>query len=210
MSFRDRLSSLSRGELAGLIVVLAVTLGGAGLWYARSLPKPVTIGAPPPSVGAVGAPVGTSASPSPSVAAIIVDVAGEVKHPGVYQFTEGQRVIDALNAAGGPKHDANLAALNLAAPLADGSQVLVPATATAAPAAGSSAGSATSGGSTLIDVNTADATQLQELPGIGEVLSAAIVKYRDENGPFASVDQLDEVSGIGPATLENIRDLVTV
>jgi competence protein ComEA len=207
MSLRDRLSSLSRGELAGLIAVLAVTLGGAGLWYARSLPKPVTIGAPPPSVGAVGAPVGTSSSPSP--AAIIVDVAGEVKKPGVYEFTEGERVIDALNAAGGPKHDANLAALNLAAPLADGSQVLVPAT-VAATAPGSSSGSTTSGGTTLINVNTADAIQLQELPGIGEVLSAAIVKYREDNGPFASVDQLDEVSGIGPATLENIRDLVTV
>ena len=207
MPLRDRLSSLSRGELAGLIAVLVLTLGGAGLWYARSLPKPVTIGAPPPSVGAVGAPVGTSASPSP--AAIIVDVAGEVKKPGVYEFTDGQRVIDALNAAGGPKHDANLAALNLAAPLADGSQVLVPAT-VAATAPGSSSGSTTSGGTTLINVNTADAIQLQELPGIGEVLSAAIVKYREDNGPFASVDQLDEVSGIGPATLENIRDLVTV
>jgi competence protein ComEA len=172
------------------------------------LPKPVTIGAPPPSVGAVGAPVGTSASPS--TVTIIVDVAGEVKKPGVYEFTEGQRVIDALNAAGGPKHDANLAALNLAAPLADGSQVLVPATVASASVPGFSSGSTTSGGSTLINVNTADAIQLQELPGIGEVLSAAIVKYREDNGPFTSVDQLDEVSGIGPATLENIRDLVTV
>jgi competence protein ComEA len=208
MSLRDRLSSLSRGELTGLIVLLAVTLGGAGLWYARSLPKPVTIGAPSPSVGAAGASVGTSPSPSP--VAIIVDVAGEVKKPGVYEFTEGQRVIDALNAAGGPKHDANLAALNLAAPLADGSQVLVPATVAAATAPGSSSGSTTGGGGALINVNTADAIQLQELPGIGEVLSAAIVKYREDNGPFASVDQLDEVSGIGPATLENIRDLVTV
>jgi competence protein ComEA len=206
MPLRDRLSSLSRGELAGLIAVLVLTLGGAGLWYARSLPKPVTIGAPPPSVGAVGAPV--AASPTPSPATIIVDVAGEVKEPGVYEFTEGQRVIDALNAAGGPRHDANLAALNLAAPLTDGSQVLVSATVASAP--GSSTGSTTSGAPTLINVNTADATQLEELPGIGEVLAAAIVTYREDNGPFASVDQLDEVSGIGPATLENIRDLVTV
>lgn len=206
MPLRDRLSSLSRGELAGLIAVLVLTLGGAGLWYARSLPKPVTIGAPPPSVVAVGAPVAASVTPSP--ATIIVDVAGEVKEPGVYEFTEGHRVIDALNAAGGPKHDANLAALNLAAPLTDGSQVLVPATVASAP--GSSTGSTTSGAPTLINVNTADATQLEELPGIGEVLAAAIVTYREDNGPFASVDQLDEVSGIGPATLENIRDLVTV
>jgi competence protein ComEA len=205
MSLRDRLSSLSRGELAGLIVVLAVTLGGVGLWYARSLPEPVTIGAPPPSVGAAGAPVAASPSATP----VIVDVAGEVKDPGVYEFTDGQRVIDALKAAGGPTHQANLAALNLAAPLTDGVQVLVPANVQGVPP-GASSGSTTSGGTTLINVNTADVTQLQELPGIGEVLSAAIVKYRDENGPFASVDQLDEVSGIGPATLENIRDLVTV
>ena len=206
MSLRDRLASLSRGELVGVVLVVAVTLGGAGLWYARSLPKPVTIGAPAPRVGAAGAPV--AASPTPSPATLIVDVAGEVRKPGVYEFDEGQRVIDALNAAGGPTNQANLGALNLAAPLSDGSQVLVPAQASAGAPVGSSAGSA--GGTTLINVNTADATQLEELPGIGEVLAGAIVQYREEHGPFASVDQLDEVSGIGPATLENIRDLVTV
>ncbi|MBI3649142.1 MAG: ComEA family DNA-binding protein [Actinobacteria bacterium] len=207
MSLGDRLSTLSRGELAGLVVVLAVTLGGTGLWYARSLPKPVEIGAPSPSVGAAGAPVATSPSPSPTT--IVVDVAGEVRRPGVYEFTEGQRVIDALKAAGGPKGDANLAALNLAAPLADGSQVLVPAS---APTGGTGAGTSSSSttGTTLIDVNTADATQLEELPGIGEVLAGAIIKYREDNGPFASVDELDNVSGIGPATLADIRDLVTV
>jgi competence protein ComEA len=207
MSLRDRLAGLSRGELVGVVLVVAATLGGAGLWYARSLPKPVTIGAPAPRVGAAGAPV--AASPTASPTTLIVDVAGEVRKPGVYEFDDGQRVIDALNAAGGPTNKANLGALNLAAPLTDGTQVLVPAQVTAGGApVGSSAGS--TGGTALINVNTADATQLEELPGIGEVLAAAIVKYREDNGPFASVDQLDDVSGIGPATLENIRDLVTV
>jgi competence protein ComEA len=203
MSLQDRLASLSRGELAGLIVVLAATLGGAGLWYARSLPRPVEIGAPASSVGASGAPVATSESPA---ATLIVDVAGEVRKPGVYEFAEGERVIDAVNEAGGPTGKADLSSLNLAAPLTDGTQVLVPSSATAP---GLPVGSGTSAGG-LININTASATELETLSGIGEVLAAEIIGYRTENGPFASVDELDEVSGIGPATLEDIRDQVTV
>jgi competence protein ComEA len=204
MALRDRLASLSRGELAGLIVVLAVTLGGAGLWYARSLPRPVEIGAPASSVGASGAPVATSASPAPT---LIVDVAGEVRKPGVYEFAEGQRVIDAVNEAGGPTGKADLSSLNLAAPLTDGTQVMVPSS---AGAPGAPVGTGTTGGTGLVNINTASATELETLSGIGEVLAAEIVSYRTENGPFASVDELDEVSGIGPATLEDIRDQVTV
>jgi competence protein ComEA len=203
MSLRDRLGSLSRGELAGLIVLLAITLGGAGLWYARSLPRPVEIGAPASSVGASGAAVATPESPA---ATLIVDVAGEVRKPGVYEFAEGQRVIDAVNEAGGPTGKADLSSLNLAAPLTDGTQVLVPSSALAP---GLPVGSGTSAGG-LININTASATELETLSGIGEVLAAEIVSYRTENGQFASVDELDEVSGIGPATLEDIRDQVTV
>jgi competence protein ComEA len=203
MSFRDRLASLSRGELAGLIVLLAITLGGAGLWYARSLPRPVEIGAPASSVGSSGAPVAASESPA---ATLIVDVAGEVRKPGVYEFAEGQRVIDAVNEAGGPTGKADLSSLNLAAPLTDGTQVLVPSSATAP---GAPVGSGVSSGG-LININTASATELETLSGIGEVLAAEIVDYRTQNGPFASVDELDEVSGIGPATLADIRDQVTV
>jgi competence protein ComEA len=213
MSLRERLSSLSRGELAGLSLLLAVTLGGAALWYVRSIPRPVEIGAPAKPAAGFDAPAGVSpaVSPSASPSPVMVDVAGEVRKPGVYEFAEGQRVIDAVNEAGGPRGDADLAALNLAAPLEDGSQVLVPSK---DPAGDGTSGAPTgSTGSTqgqLINVNTADATQLEELPDIGEVLAAAIVKYREENGPFASVDELDDVSGIGPATLEDVRDLVTV
>jgi competence protein ComEA len=203
MSLRDRLASLSRGELAGLIVVLAVTLGGAGLWFARSLPKPVEIGAPAPSVGESG----ESISSSPTAVTLIVDVAGEVRKPGVYEFAEGQRVIDAVNEAGGPTGKADLSSLNLAAPLTDGTQVLVPSSAGVAEAP---IGSGTTGETGLVNVNTASATELETLSGIGEVLAAEIIGYRTENGPFASVDELDEVSGIGPATLEDIRDQVTV
>jgi competence protein ComEA len=202
MSFRERLDLLSRGEIAGLIVVLVAVLGGAGLWYARSLPKPVTIAEAGP--GAVQL---VSSSPSPAVN-LIVDVAGAVHEPGVYEFVEGDRVIDAIERAGGPMPKADLSLLNLAAPLADGTQILVPKA--GPPGAVVPGGETPGAASGLININTASATELETLSGIGEVLSATIVEYRDQNGPFASVDDLLDVSGIGPATLEEIRDQVTV
>ena len=203
-SIRERLAALSRGELIGLVVLLAVTLGGAGLWYVRSLPRPVEVSTTP-SDGTASAPA--SASPSPK-AIVLVDVAGWVRRPGVYEFTEGARVIDAIDAAGGARSGASLEALNLAAPLADGTQILVPREGQEGVAPPPVSDGAVVG--SLINVNTATATELEELPGVGEVIAQAIVDYRTENGPFASVDQLLDVSGIGDATLENIRDLVTV
>lgn len=201
---RDRLSSLSRAEILGLVVVLAVTLGGAGLWYVRSLPRPVEVA----SVAQTGRPAGASASPSPALM-LLVDVAGWVRSPGVYEFPEGARVIDAIDAAGGARPGAMLQALNLAAPLVDGTQVLVPREGeqgVVPPAAGG--GGAVAGG--LINVNTATAAELETLPGVGEVLAQRIIDHRTENGPFTSVDQLVDVSGIGDAILGSIRELVTV
>src|SRR5438034_2809645 len=129
MAIRERLDSLSRGELAGLVVVLVATLAGVGLWYSRSLPKPVQVAETPapvfaPNGSVSGAPAvtgspGASASPP---ADLIVDVTGWVRHPGVYQFQPGSRVIDAVQRAGGARNGADLTLLNLAAPLADGQQ----------------------------------------------------------------------------------------
>jgi competence protein ComEA len=210
MALRERLDGLSRAELTGLIVVVALALGGAGLWYARSLPRPIQVATAGPATGgassASGATGAASASPAPPV---IVDVAGWVRRPGVYGFASGDRVVDAIARAGGARNGADLAALNLAAPLVDGTQILVPREGEA-PAAGG--GAVTTGGAAdgLVNINTASATELEALPGIGEVLAATIVAYRDEHGPFASVDQLEDVSGIGPSTLEDIRDLVTI
>jgi competence protein ComEA len=198
-SIRERLSALSRGELVGLVALMVVTLGGAGLWYVRSLPRPVEVAAMPSGGG-------PAASPSPEVP-ILVDVAGWVRDPGVYEFAEGARVVDAIDAAGGARPGAVLQALNLAALLVDGSQILVPREGQEA-VAPPVAGGAVAGG--LINVNTASTTELEELPGVGEVIAQAIVDYRTENGPFTSVDQLLDVSGIGDATLESIRELVTV
>jgi len=203
-SIRERLAALSRGELVGLVALLAVTLGGAGLWYVRSLPRPVEV-ATAPSGGTGSAPA--SASPSPEVV-VLVDVAGWVRRPGVYEFTEGARVIDAIDAAGGARSGAVLEALNLAAPLTDGTQILVPREGQEGVAPAPVTGGAVAGG--LVNVNSAIATELEELPGIGEVIAQRIIDYRTENGPFATVDELLDVSGIGDAILESIRELVTV
>ena len=214
MSIGDRLSSLSRNELAGLAVVVVVTLGGVGLWYTRSLPKSIAVQAtpaPPVAAGASGlAPV--AGSPTPSPAPIFVDVAGWVRRPGVYEFATGQRVIDAIEAAGGERPGADLTALNLAAPLTDGTQILVSREGGVEGPVGGAIPGAVPGtdGGTLVNINTASATELETLDGIGEVIAAAIVEYRTQNGPFTAVDQLEDVSGIGPSTMEGIRDSVTV
>jgi competence protein ComEA len=231
VALRERLDTLSRGELVGLIVVLVATIGGAGLWYTRSLPKPVTIAEAPggalaeaaPADGAPGANTGTmspTADPVASTGSVIVDVTGQVRRPGVYELPLGARVIDAIQRAGGPKEHAELAVLNLAAPLTDGQQVVVPkpgqvvspGVVPTAPVPGAAPGLAPGapGSGELINVNTADALTLEDLPGIGPVLSQTIVQHRTEHGPFTSVDQLEDVSGIGPATLEKLRPLVTV
>ena len=210
MSIGDRLSSLSRNELLGLGVVVVVTLGGVGLWYTRSLPKPVAVQATPAAAVASGAATAVAGSPSPSPVPLFVDVAGWVRHPGVYEFATGQRVIDAIDAAGGARPGADLAALNLAAPLTDGTQILVPKSGPVAGGGTTIPGTGDGGGGALVNVNTASAMELETLDGIGEVIAAAIVDYRTQNGPFTSVDQLEDVSGIGPSTLEAIRDAVTV
>lgn len=202
-SFRDRLSALSRAELTGLVAIVGLTLAGAGFWYVRSLPKPVAI-------RTEQRPISSPASPSPPPL-LVVDVAGWVRRPGVYELTEGDRVIDALDSAGGARKGATLTGLNLAALLTDGQQVLVPEP---VPKKLSDEELAASGGESpetaKINVNSADATELESLSGIGEVLAQAIIDFREKEGPFESVDQLEDVSGIGPATLEEIRNDVTV
>lgn len=202
-SIHDRLATLSRAELIALVAVVGVTVAGAGFWYVRSLPAPVQVRSGP-SGALVAAP---TASVSPATV-ILVDVAGWVRRPGVYEFAEGARVIDAIDAAGGARPGAVLSSLNLAAPLVDGSQVLVPKESQSAPS--TETGSGTSGATGLVNVNSATNAELETLPGIGEVIAQAIVDHRTENGPFTSVEQLVDVSGIGDATLENIRELVTV
>lgn len=129
----------------------------------------------------------------------IVHVTGAVRRPGVYRLPLGSRVDDAVARAGGPASGAELEAVNLAARLADGQQVVVPERGAvgAVPAPGETEGP--------ISLGTATTEQLEEIDGIGPVTAADIVAFRDEHGGLASVEQLDQVPGIGPATMESLR-----
>jgi competence protein ComEA len=129
---------------------------------------------------------------------LVVDVTGAVVRPGVYRMPAGSRVDDAVRRAGGATGRAELEAVNLAARLADGQQVVVPERGPG----GTVAGSDEEG---PISLGTATVEQLDTIDGIGPVTAADIVEYRDQHGGLASVDQLDQISGIGPATMESLR-----
>jgi competence protein ComEA len=204
-TLRGRLRSLGRSELVSLLLVGFLVVGAAGFWYVRSLPRPVSVALQGPAT-----PGGTLGSPSPSVEAIVVHVAGWVRRPGVYQFRQGDRVIDAVRRAGGARSGADLSSLNLAALLTDAQQIVVFRKGRQPGAIGSSLGAAGSGGETLINLNTATLDQLELLPGIGPTLAQRIIDYREEHGPFRSVDELLDVSGIGDQRLADLRPKVTV
>ena len=143
-----------------------------------------------------------------------VYVSGAVRNPGVYRLRPGDRLGDALLAAGGATNDANLAAVNPAQRVKDEKQYVIPRVGETPPPVTSLAGesrtetAASCGG--LMDLNVAPPAQLDTLPGIGTVRANDIVSYREQNGPFASVEEITEISGIGPATLDKIRHLVAV
>jgi competence protein ComEA len=152
--------------------------------------------------------------PAPTEAPIAVHVIGAVPRPGLYEFAEGARVQDAIDAAGGLLADANVEALNLAAPLEDGRQLEIPYADGAAPVVSGANTFATSepasSDTELININTASAEELNSLPGIGPTTAQKIVEYREANGPFNSVEDILNVSGIGPVTFDEIKDLITV
>ena len=176
---------------AALVLVAAAwRLGGSegppgGQPHARAATVPVRVDAPSQPTG-------------------LIHVVGAVRRPGVYPIAPGARVVGAIRKAGGPTRRADLSALNLAATLQDGQQVIVPTrTPPGAPAA---SGDHPAGGP--ISLSSADATALDELDGIGPTLAARIVEWRMAHGGFASVDQLLEVPGIGPTRLETLRAAV--
>ena len=188
--------ALSRWHLLLVAVALLALLAVAGRRLAAT-------GAtePPRTVAAAIAPVAPAAP-----ARILVHVVGAVRRPGLYRVRDGARVADAVARAGGAGPRADLAALNLAAPVVDGVQVVVPAR--AAPGGGTPP-AAPAGPAAKLSLGSATLEQLDTLPGIGPVTAQKILDYRTEHGPFGSVDDLDAVPGIGPATVEELRDLVT-
>lgn len=153
---------------------------------------------------------------STTVAVIAVHVAGNVLRPGVYDLPSDARVVDAIRFAGGATAIADLNAINLANRLNDGLQVYVPAVGEKVPPNISSSGSTSNGATNEtnsvqypININKADAVLLDELPGVGPSTAQAIVAYRDQNGPYASISGLENVPGIGPAKVAALQGLVT-
>jgi competence protein ComEA len=159
-----------------------------------------------------GVPAGLEASTGSSPptepeqrASISVHVSGWVVSPGVVEIPEGSIVADAVEAAGGARSGAGLDAINLAAPVLAGEQVVVPG-----PGDEMAVGAQSGETDGHIPLNRADATQLQDLPGVGPVLAERIIAYREANGPFQTVEDLLEVPGIGEAKLAAMRDLISV
>jgi competence protein ComEA len=177
------------------LVLLLLLAGGAALVVAgRVLPRPAAPAASP-------APV-VSVSDGGTSGPVVVHVVGAVRHPGVYRLPAGSRTRDAVRRAGGASRRADLSSVNLATRLADGEQVLVPRRASPVPVA---PGSGASAPPAIVHLNSASAVQLDALDGIGPSLAQRIVDYRDAHGGFGSIDELDEVSGIGPVRLESLR-----
>jgi competence protein ComEA len=190
------------GGLVALLVVAGNRLSQVGATRAPEVVAPLE-------------PVSTA----PEAAArpvLVVHVVGAVRRPGLFRLPEGSRVADAVTRAGGATRKAELAGLNLAAPLVDGVQVVVPSRAALdAPGAATSGaglpGAEAAGGALgpKLSLATATAEELDELPGVGPVTAQTIIDYRSEHGPFRSVDDLDAVPGIGPTRVEQLRELVT-
>jgi len=144
---------------------------------------------------------------------VAVHIGGAVRNPGLYYHDPSSRVADAIQSAGGPTADADLDAINLASRVTDGLKIVVPSrvnkeNSMVAADSGQSSGTSESGGK--ININTASARELEELPGIGEVLAERIVSFRETNGPFKSIEEIKKVSGIGEKKFESIRDLIVV
>lgn len=158
--------------------------------------------------------LGSAASPAPDV---VVYVCGAVRSPGVVRLPAGARVTDAVALAGGPTARAELAAVNLAAPVTDGQQIMVPekgaagaVAAAPAPASGPGLGAAAGAAGALVNINTASLEELDSLDGVGPSTAQKIIDYRTANGGFTSVEQLKDVPGIGDAKFAALKDFVTV
>ena len=211
-----RAPALIRLRVFACVLLTGVLLCGCtareGSWEAQGdLPAAAGDDAPAETEGDQGQ--GAQSQTEEAVSLIMVYVCGAVERSGVYALAEGSRVIDAVEAAGGMSEEAAGEYLNLAEPVYDGEKVIVPTRDEAADdpfglaALTQAAGSAAAG---LVNINTANAEGLQTLPGIGPAKAQAVINYRELHGPFASIEEITNVSGIGAATYENIHSLITV
>lgn len=177
-----------RAPRAIVAIIGAVVLIAAWMWWSGRPAATVPLGEP------------TAVSSNSAVAAeVVVHVVGSVRTPGIVRLPVGARVGDAIDAAGGVTRPKALGSVNLARVLVDGEQIVV----------GARAGSGGAAADGTLSLSAASAAELEALPGIGPALAARIIAWRQAHGPFASVDALDEVSGIGPSILGQIRGLVS-
>ena len=213
----DRLGVSATAVVLGALGVAAAAVGA---WWALRPPPGPDPAEILPMAASVPIPTPAPQSTTPDVGRIVVDVVGAVVRPGLHELPAGSRIADAVEAAGGLTADADRVRINLAEPLSDGARLWVPAVGesdrpevvSATPGTGGSSQSGAAGGpaGVPLDINSADSAALETLPGIGPALAAAIIEHRQRAGPFATVEELVEVSGIGPAKLDQVRPLVTV
>ncbi|MEV0822724.1 ComEA family DNA-binding protein [Nonomuraea rubra] len=179
--------------------VLATAVAIFFIWQSKPSPQPL----PPPTPMSPIAPT----PPAATSTKVTVHVTGKIRNPGVYRLPTGARVADAVTAAGGVSRSASTGSLNLARRLIDGEQIVVGAT---SPQAAQPGLPATDPAATILDLNSATTDQLEQLPGVGEVLAARITEFRTTRGGFTSIEQLREVTGIGPRKFEEIKPKVRV
>lgn len=203
----------ARSVVVGVVVVAvlaaALVVRALGSTPGEVVPLPAAGPAAPPPDGSTAGPSDEHPGPTPtpaSVQGLVVHVVGRVAHPGVVTLAAGARVADAVEAAGGLRRDADVTHVNLARPVADGEQILVPRRGEDPPPP--SPGTSTVPGK--VDLNAAGVAALDALPGIGPVLAQRIVDHREQHGPFPDVASLSDVPGIGPALERRLADLVTV
>ncbi|WP_170317303.1 ComEA family DNA-binding protein [Acrocarpospora corrugata] len=178
-----------------LLGVVAAVVAGIYAWRSQPVPEPLS---PPTPAGGM-----SPATPSPT-SSVTIYITGKIREPGVLALPAGSRVVDAITAAGGVKKGAKPGSLNLARRLVDGEQIIVGQSAPPGSNFVPDAGSAT-----ILSLNSATADQLEQLPGVGEVLAQRIIEYRDTHGGFQNIEQLREVSGIGERKYAEIKDKVS-
>ncbi len=198
------------------LALVAALVAAIGVWLARPTPQvlpAVTVSAAVAQDASVAAAVSSqSSATSTPPATVVVSVTGAVRQPGLVTLPAGARVADAIAAAGGIEAGVDLTGLNLAARLADGDSVVVGGDRQGVQGPPGSAGTVAVAGAAapLVKLNTADSVALQSLPGVGPVMASNIIAWRDANGPFTAIDQLQEVTGIGPTRFATLAPLVTL
>ncbi|MDI6892366.1 MAG: helix-hairpin-helix domain-containing protein [Actinomycetota bacterium] len=211
-SLRDSIEERFSGDyfskrqlIATVFLVVLLVLGGS-LLYLRNRPRTIVVKEVEKAEESAD-----SEAEEVKVGKVIVHVCGAVKTPGVYELEANERVVKAIEMAGGATEEAKLDTLNLAAKLVDGQKIYVPREGETAPVVSSASGGSNSTVSTgLVNLNTATLDELDTLPGIGPVLAQRIIDYREAHRGFTSISELQEVSGIGPKKFADIKDKVTV